>query len=686
VLTDDEQQILQEKALQLLRSERELFGLRTRLEQAVSWLRLVQSLPQLMDHRLPPVEVYKRIGKSLITGLRVQRTSFFAYRAGELRLLTGKGSPEPVQLSEEGRTFVERTAAELCNDPIDTARAELSRVTGLHKYLFTRVVIDENEQLLLVTGFDKERAAFQPPFDEAHPAQLANLGQHIEVLLRNAKLVTELERDKERLQRFNETLEHKVEERTAELGRKNRDMRLVLDNVDQGFVTLSPDGTMATERSRIMDTWFGGCASSIPVWEYLEARSPEFAEQLRLGWEQLVDGFMPPEACVGQFPTLLSTAEQTFRFQYSPFFRDAQFEGVLVIVNDITGALARERDEAEQRELMQSFKQLTLDRAGFMEFMRETSAMVAYAAQVASSGDHLTLLRTIHTLKGNAATLGHSRIASLCHAIEDAWKDGGEQPVRHLLAELEQRWRTITEHVGQITGSYDDRPIEVSESDYARVIQLLANGGMTDAALDELLAWRLEPLSRSLERLGEQAVVLARRAGLEVEVRVEPTLLRLDPERWKPLFSELSHVVRNAVAHGFQTEDERRAQGKLARNEFWLSAEAREGSLVLELGDDGRGIDWQALRARALAGGLPAESSSDLVRALFHDGISTRKEADEISGRGVGMSAVKARVEAMKGSIEVRSVPARGTTWILTIPILSANDVRRPERSDFASS
>jgi two-component system chemotaxis sensor kinase CheA len=639
-----------------------------------------------MDHRLPPVEVYKRIGKSLITGLRVQRTSFFAYRAGELRLLTGKGSPEPAQLSEEGRNFVERSAAELCNEPLEAARAELSRVTGLHKYLFTRIVIDENEQLLLVTGFDKERAAFQPPFDEAHPAQLANLGQHIAVLLRNAKLVTELERDKERLQRFNETLEHKVEERTAELGRKNRDMRLVLDNVDQGFITLSPDGSMATERSRIMDTWFGTCASSIPVWQYLATTSPEFAEQLQLGWEQLRDGFMPPDACLGQFATLLATEEQTFRFQYSPFFRDAQLECVLVIVNDITGVLARERDEEEQRELMQSFKQLTLDRAGFMDFMRETSAMVTHAARAAASGDHLTLLRTIHTLKGNAATLGHSRIASLCHSIEDAWKNDGEQPVQHLLAELAQRWRTITEHVGQIIGGTDDRRLEVNETDYARLIKLLRNGGGTDEALDELLAWRLEPLSRNLERLGEQAAVLARRAGLEVEVKLEPTWLRLDPERWKPLFSELSHVVRNAVAHGFQAEDERKAQGKPAPNKFWLAAEARDGALVLELGDDGRGIDWQALRTRALAGGLPAESASDLVRALFHDGISTRKEADEISGRGIGMSAVKARVDAMKGSIEVRSAPSRGTTWILTIPILHANDVRRLERSPESTS
>jgi two-component system, chemotaxis family, sensor kinase CheA len=680
VLTDDEQQVLREKALELLRNERMLFALRARHEQTVSWLRILHSLPQLIDHKLPPVELYKRIGKSLIAGLRVQRASFFSHKAGELRLLAGKGAPEPFLLGADARALLERAPAGLCNDPTDAVGVELSRASGLHRFLFTRISLAA-EELLLVTGFDSERAQFQSPFDEAHSTQFASLGQHIEILLRNANLVGELERDKERLQKFNEMLELKVEERTTELARKNRDMRLVLDNVDHGLITLSAEGRIV-ERSLIVDAWFGAHDESMPLWRYLTPQSRSFAMHFELAWEQLSVGLLPLETCVAQLPIRLSTPEKTFTFRYSPFFRDGQLEGVLVIVSDITGELVRKREEAEQHELMQSFKRLMLDRPGFEDFMRETSAMVDRLALAAAHDDRRGLLRTIHTLKGNSATLGLSRIAELCHAIEDKVKHETDESPEPLVTELGQRWRAIAAHVSQLIGMANERVVEVPEWSYAEVVGLLADGGRTSEALERILAWPLEPLSRPFERLGEQAVTLARRLGLDVEVRVETAGLRVAPERFRPLFSELTHVVRNAVAHGFQPSEERRAQGKSARNLFSLIGEISGSSVILEIGDDGRGIDWQALKARVRERGLPCEKHSDLVQALFLDGISTRGDTDEISGRGVGLAALKSRVDAMSGQIEVRSTPFAGTTWVLTLPLLHANDVRRAERTN----
>ncbi len=677
---DDEQQVLKEKALQLLRNERELFALRVRHEQTVSWLRILQSIPQLIDHELPQAELCKRLGKSLITGLRVQRANFFAYRGGELRLVSGKGAPEQAALGREAQELVERAPAGLCNEPSDAGSMELASATGLHRFLFTRINAESGESLLLATGYDSERAQFQAPFDEAHATQLASLGQHIEILLRNARLVSELERDKERLQRFNETLEQKVLERTAELARKNRDMRLVLDNVDHGFITLSPEGRMATERSLIVDTWFGAGRELLLLWDYFAPLSESFATQVRLGWEQLADGFMPLDASLAQLPARLVTANRTFTFRYSPFFRDAQLEGVLVIVSDVTGQLAREREEAEQRELMQSFKQLTLDRAGFFEFMRETTTMMETVAAAAAAGDRRALLRTIHTLKGNSATVGLSRIARLCHAIEEGLKDEDELPTRELVAELDQRWKAIAEHVGQLVGPTRERMIEVSESSYAALVRTLADPARAGHALDHLLALRLEPLSRVFERLAEQATTLAHRKGLELEVRLETAGLRVDPERFSPLLSELTHLVRNAVAHGFQSKAERTAQGKLPQNRLSLLADVGAGELILEIADDGRGIDWQALKNRARERGLAAETRLELVQALFADGITTRADADEISGRGVGMSVVKSRVDSMNGRIQLKSEPGLGTTWFVSLPILDPKEVRRGEQ------
>jgi two-component system chemotaxis sensor kinase CheA len=208
-------------------------------------------------------------------------------------------------------------------------------------------------------------------------------------------------------------------------------------------------------------------------------------------------------------------------------------------------------------------------------------------------------------------------------------------------------------------------------------VKTLADPARAGTALEQLLALRLEPLSRAFERLAEQAATLAHRKGLELEVRVETADLRVDPERFSPLLGELTHLVRNAVAHGFQSQGERAAQGKLPQNQLSLLASVREGELTLEVADDGRGIDWQALKNRARERRLAAETRLELLQALFEDGITTRGDADEISGRGVGMSVVKSRVDAMHGRIQVKSEPGFGTTWVLSLPILDPREVRR---------
>ncbi|HEY3497603.1 MAG TPA: ATP-binding protein, partial [Polyangiaceae bacterium] len=128
------------------------------------------------------------------------------------------------------------------------------------------------------------------------------------------------------------------------------------------------------------------------------------------------------------------------------------------------------------------------------------------------------------------------------------------------------------------------------------------------------------------------------------------------------------HLVRNAVDHGIETSEERRSSGKSENGSLVLRARSEAGSFVFEIEDDGRGIDWERVRARAREWGLPAESAADLERALFTDGLSTREEANELSGRGVGMAAVLGSCETLGGSIAVHSEPGTGTRVRVTLP------------------
>ena len=481
------------------------------------------------------------------------------------------------------------------------------------------------------------------------------------------RMVWELATSYDKLADLNRNLEHRVEERTLALAGRNQDMRAVLDNVDQGLLTLAPDGRMAAERSAAVHRWFGRPEGTPTIWQFFEQASPAFASNLEAAWEQVADDVLPLEATLDQLPKRLTTSHACYDLRYLPLLREEKLQSVLVVIADITSQLAYEREEAESRELMQSFRRLMKDRAGFTAFLEDGTALLRTITtpDVADSA----LRRALHTLKGNAGLLGISVVANLCHQLEETLAVDGKLPPREL-AQLEQRWQVLNAHITELAPSQAGL-IEVPDAELAGLVSLLERAGQSDA-LSRILAWKLEPVGRSLARLAEQAQVLAMRLGKgEIEVEVAPTSLRLERERFGPVFSELAHVIRNAVDHGLEPPEDRLAKGKNRGGRITLAAAQANDSLTIQISDDGRGIDWDSVREQGGALRLPTRTPADLLAILCHDGFSTRTEVTEISGRGVGMAAVKRRVEAMGGRIELETALGRGTTWSFIVPVPS---------------
>jgi two-component system, chemotaxis family, sensor kinase CheA len=482
------------------------------------------------------------------------------------------------------------------------------------------------------------------------------------------RMVNELDSSYRELEQMNQTLEQQVGARTVELASRNRDMRLVLDNVDQGLINLSPKGVMAAERSAIVEAWFGEPAGGQFFWEYVQAASPTFGLSFQCAWMQIEEAFLPLQVSLSQLPTQLTVGERSWSFRYLPLLRDGSeeaLEGVLLVIAEVTERLAREREEAEYRELMSAFKKLMADRRSFDAFLREGTAFMAHIAASTADVDSVAMKRVLHTLKGNAALMGLTVVARLCQSLETELAEEGHMSPR-TTSELCARWRAVTDYVSALLGS-EREVIEVPESRYTALLSRLSKDERHSDVLTELESWRLMPASRPLSGLADHAMALAQRLGRgEIDVDVEGADVRLDAQHWEPFFSELVHVVRNAVDHGLEPPSERGALGKPTRGRLALRAFVQRDQLTFEVSDDGRGIDWDAIVARAKSRGLPHETQAQLVEALCTDGVTTCQRPTDVSGRGVGMAAFRQRLESMAGKLEVRSKPGVGTSWLMS--------------------
>jgi len=179
----------------------------------------------------------------------------------------------------------------------------------------------------------------------------------------------------------------------------------------------------------------------------------------------------------------------------------------------------------------------------------------------------------------------------------------------------------------------------------------------------------LRQVFSKLPRVVEDA---ARRAGKAVELRLDGDHLQIPREVAAALGDPLVHMLRNAVDHGVEAPEERRGAGKPSAATVQISARQEGGALIVEIGDDGRGLNRAAILRRARERGLldagEAPDEATLFGLIFAPGFSTAQAVTDLSGRGVGMDVVRTSVESVGGHIEVESRPGRGSTFRILVP------------------
>lgn len=462
-------------------------------------------------------------------------------------------------------------------------------------------------------------------------------------------------------------LEQRLQERTHELEQQQRTLRLVLDHVDQGVLLLDRAGMPSGERSKSFDRWFGAPEPQQNFGQIIARAARGFDAQFAMQWGQLSEGFLPRALDLAQLPSTFATGDGNhFRLSYQAIGDDSErFDKVLVLVSDVTEHVERTHAHAQQAQIIALLEHLSADRAGFLTFFRDAeAAMTRLLGGEPREFDKVT--RELHALKGNFGLFGFAPLSELLHAIEGACLERGEAPNELERERLRDAWQGLSSRAHACL-SDTTRTINVDRRSLSALLSAVREQ-RPHPDLSQLAA-RLtrEPVAPKLARLGERARVLADRLGkgpIEVDVEADGVLAACDLS-W--LWQVLPHVVANSVDHGLDPRDERAQAGKQTPAKLRIAAIEAPSGLVIEIEDDGRGIDWERVRTRAQRLGLPSSTREELVRALFADGVSTREQASEVSGRGIGLAAVEAACVENGASIGVISEPGKGTLFRFTV-------------------
>jgi two-component system chemotaxis sensor kinase CheA len=189
---------------------------------------------------------------------------------------------------------------------------------------------------------------------------------------------------------------------------------------------------------------------------------------------------------------------------------------------------------------------------------------------------------------------------------------------------------------------------------------------------------RMQPIDHIWSKLPRVVRDLGLQCGKSVRLEMEGRETELDKTLLEAVKDPLTHLVRNSVDHGIELPEARRAAGKPAEGVLFLRAKHESGQVVVEVADDGAGIDPAKLGAKAVERGVVTQdaltrmSPADVLQLIFLPGFSTAAAVTNVSGRGVGMDVVKTNIESIGGTIEVESVPGEGTTCRLRIPLTLA--------------
>jgi chemotaxis protein histidine kinase CheA len=225
--------------------------------------------------------------------------------------------------------------------------------------------------------------------------------------------------------------------------------------------------------------------------------------------------------------------------------------------------------------------------------------------------------------------------------------------------------RQLEQLMGKITSTIKNYSIDV--------------GTLTKNAYDSVISLRMLPIATILDAYPRYVFEISGELGKKVQLHIEGNENEIDKNIIETLSDVFLHMVRNAIDHGIEKPEERLLKNKSETGQLFIRCSRESGNMKIIIADDGRGIDHEEIRRKLVQGGVLTSTGAasltkeELTNYIFQSGFSTSKTVNNISGRGVGMDAVRTRIEQLKGSILVETLPGEGTTFTILVPLSIAS-------------
>ncbi len=465
------------------------------------------------------------------------------------------------------------------------------------------------------------------------------------------------------LKKYSENLEQQVEARTETI-------KTILNHVTFGFLVIDRNLMINDEYTKSCQTLFGqDKLGGLSIIQALNMNK-RMAEHFALCMDQVFENIMPSSVTLSQLPGRFEINGRILRCEASIIRKNGQVDRLLYTVSDISALEAAQR-EAQTNHILVG---ISRRKEGFQEYMTEVKEQLHQAGAMAQQKNQESVRRVLHTLKGNAASWGLLDIAAKIHGIEDEVAIS-----RKHITEVEDAFRTFIDAHAQVIGfeyaGLHEVNFEVSSTQLNRLKNIISDLPGSQASL--LQNWTAvvlqKPASLLLGPIDEFVAKLAERLGKEVRFAAKGLDTLVDVDTMRGVLQSVMHLIRNSVDHGIEEHNLRGSKSPTGVIEF--SIDCKDNYYFVTVKDDGRGIDIDKLKKKAVAMGLKTKqeienlSRQEQLNLVFLDGLSSADTTTEISGRGVGMSSILAAVRRVNGRFHIESRFGEGSLMRLEIPV-----------------